>query len=75
LSPASQKPGRHPAWGRVGPGGPFFQLDREALTKIEADGSLVTYNVDPGRQSRRAMFLGDKLKMIFVEALPENIII
>jgi hypothetical protein len=45
------------------------------LTRIAADGDLSAKSVGSGRWSRRAIRLCGKLKMIFIEALPEEIII
>jgi len=49
---------------------------REAVfTGIEADGDLSTKRVGSGPWGRRAISLGGEVKMIFIEALPEKIII
>ena len=52
-----------------------MQLSEGALTRIEADGDLALKSVGSNRWSRRAIRLCRKLKMIFIEVLPEKNII
>jgi hypothetical protein len=52
-----------------------MQLSEAALTRIEADGDLALKSIASSRWNRRAIRLGRKLKMIFIEVLPEKIII
>jgi hypothetical protein len=50
-------------------------MGEAALTGIEADGDLSPKSIGTSRWGRRAIRLSPNLKMIFIEGLPEKIII
>jgi hypothetical protein len=52
-----------------------MQLSEAALTRIEPYGDLAVKSAGSGHWSWRAICLGCRLKMIFIETLPEKIIV